>query len=145
MIPTKGELGRGHRERRSPHAGVMGDIRRLGLLLEEELFTAAKGVGAPFELVKWVADHGRLPVVVFTAGRIAPSADAALCLRLGTDCVFVGSGIHKSAEPSVRADPIAEATAPFRDPEILACASTGLGEPIRGIAELLQTRRLTCQ
>jgi pyridoxal 5'-phosphate synthase pdxS subunit len=126
---------------------ILGEIRRLGGLPEEELFASAKNLHAPFDLVKWVAEHGKLPVVMFTAGGIATPADAALCMQLGADGVFVGSGIFKSGEPSVRAKAIVEATTHFRDPEILARVSAGLGEPMVGIAtstlgasELLQTR-----
>ena len=148
MIRTKGEAGTGDIVNAVRHMrAVVGEIRRLGSLPEEELFTAAKNLGAPFELVKWVAEHGRLPVVMFTAGGIATPADAALCMQLGADGVFVGSGIFKSEEPSVRAKAIVEATTHFRDPEILARVSTGLGEAMRGIQtsglaaeELLETR-----
>jgi pyridoxal 5'-phosphate synthase pdxS subunit len=148
MIRTKGEAGTGDVVNAVRHMrAVFGEIRRLQNLPEEELFTAAKDLQAPFELVKWVAEHVRLPVVTFTAGGIATPADAALCMQLGADGVFVGSGIFKSEEPSVRAKAIVEATTHFRDPEILARVSTGLGEPMRGIenaslaaAELLQTR-----
>jgi pyridoxal 5'-phosphate synthase pdxS subunit len=148
MIRTKGEAGTGDVVNAVRHMrAVFGEIRRLQNLPEEELFTAAKNLQAPFELVKWVGEHGRLPVVTFTAGGIATPADAALCMQLGADGVFVGSGIFKSEEPSVRAKAIVEATTHFRDPEILARVSTGLGEPMRGIenaslpaAELLQTR-----
>jgi pyridoxal 5'-phosphate synthase pdxS subunit len=148
MIRTKGEAGTGDVVNAVRHMrAVFGEIRRLGTFPEEELFTAAKNLQAPFELVKWVADNGRLPVVTFTAGGIATPADAALCMQLGADGVFVGSGIFKSEEPSVRAKAIVEATTHFRDPEILARVSAGLGEPMRGIenaslpaAELLQSR-----
>jgi pyridoxal 5'-phosphate synthase pdxS subunit len=148
MIRTKGEAGTGDVVNAVRHMrAVFGELRRLQNLPEEELFTAAKNLQAPFELVKWVAEHGRLPVVTFTAGGIATPADAALCMQLGADGVFVGSGIFKSEEPSVRAKAIVEATTHFRDPEILARVSSGLGEPMRGIenaslpaAELLQTR-----
>ena len=148
MIRTKGEAGTGDIVNAVRHMrAVTGEIRRLGTLPEEELFTAAKNLAAPFELLKWVAEHGRLPVVMFTAGGIATPADAALCMQLGADGVFVGSGIFKSDEPSVRAKAIVEATAHFRDPEILARVSTGLGEAMRGIQtsglaadELLETR-----
>jgi pyridoxal 5'-phosphate synthase pdxS subunit len=148
MIRTKGEAGTGDVVNAVRHMrAVFGEIRRLQNLPEEELFTAAKGLQAPFELVKWVAEHGRLPVVTFTAGGIATPADAALCMQLGADGVFVGSGIFKSEEPSVRARAIVEATTHYRDPEILARVSSGLGEPMRGIenaslptGELLQTR-----
>jgi pyridoxal 5'-phosphate synthase pdxS subunit len=148
MIRTKGEAGTGDVVNAVRHMrAVFGEIRRLRNLPEEELFTAAKELRAPFELVKWVAEHGRLPVVTFTAGGIATPADAALCMQLGADGVFVGSGIFKSEEPSVRAKAIVEATTHFRDPDILARVSTGLGDPMHGIAnaslppaELLQTR-----
>ncbi len=148
MIRTKGEAGTGDIVNAVRHMrAVTGEIRRLGSLPEEELFTAAKDLQAPFELVKWVAEHQRLPVVMFTAGGIATPADAALCMQLGADGVFVGSGIFKSSEPSVRAKAIVEATTHFRDPEILARVSAGLGEAMRGLdtaamapEELLQTR-----
>jgi pyridoxal 5'-phosphate synthase pdxS subunit len=148
MIRTKGEAGTGDIVNAVRHMrAVTGDIRRLGSLPEEELFTAAKDLAAPVELVKWVAENGRLPVVMFTAGGIATPADAALCMQLGADGVFVGSGIFKSDEPSVRAKAIVEATTHFRDPEILARVSTGLGDAMRGLdtasmppEALLQTR-----
>jgi pyridoxal 5'-phosphate synthase pdxS subunit len=148
MIRTKGEAGTGDVVNAVRHMrAVFGEIRRIANLPEEELFTAAKNLQAPFELVKWVAEHGRLPVVTFTAGGIATPADAALCMQLGADGVFVGSGIFKSEEPSVRAKAIVEATTHYRDPEILARVSTGLGEAMRGIenaglpaSELLQSR-----
>ncbi|MFN8186234.1 MAG: pyridoxal 5'-phosphate synthase lyase subunit PdxS [Gaiellales bacterium] len=148
MIRSKGEAGTGDVVNAVRHMrAITGEIRRLGSLPEEELFTAAKTLQAPFDLVKWVAEHQRLPVVLFTAGGIATPADAALCMQLGADGVFVGSGIFKSSEPPVRARAIVEATTHFRDPEILARVSTGLGDPMAGIAtstlgaaELLQTR-----
>jgi pyridoxal 5'-phosphate synthase pdxS subunit len=148
MIRTKGEAGTGDIVNAVRHMrAVMGEIRALGSLPEEELFTAAKELQAPFDLVLWVAEHRRLPVVMFTAGGIATPADAALCMHLGADGVFVGSGIFKSEEPSVRAKAIVEATTHYRDPEILARVSAGLGEPMRGLdtasmpaEELLQTR-----
>ncbi len=148
MIRSKGEAGTGDVVNAVRHMrAITGEIRRLGGLPEEELFTAAKNLQAPFDLVKWVADNQRLPVVLFTAGGIATPADAALCMQLGADGVFVGSGIFKSSEPPVRARAIVEATTHFRDPEILARVSTGLGEPMAGVAnstlgaaELLQTR-----
>ena len=148
MIRTKGEAGTGDIVNAVRHMrSVFGTIRRLGCMSEEELFTEAKNLQAPFELVRWVAEHGRLPVVTFTAGGIATPADSALCMQLGADGVFVGSGIFKSAEPSVRAKAIVEATTHFRDPEILARVSAGLGDAMRGLEaaalapeQLLETR-----
>src|ERR687886_161086 len=148
MIRTKGEAGTGDIVNAVRHMrSVFGTIRRLGCMAEEELFTEAKNLQASFELVRWVSEHGRLPVVTFTAGGIATPADAALCMQLGADGVFVGSGIFKSSEPSVRAKAIVEATTHFRDPEILARVSAGLGDAMRGLEaaalapeQLLETR-----
>ena len=102
---------------------------------EEELYAEAKELRAPYELVRWVAENGRLPVVTFTAGGIATPADAALCMQLGADGVFVGSGIFKSGDPALRAKAIVEATTHYRDAEILARVSAGLGEPMVGISD----------
>src|SRR5438093_12030022 len=102
---------------------VFGSMRRLGSLDQDELFTEAKNHQAPHELVRWVAEHGRLPVVTFTAGGIATPADASLCMQLGADGVFVGSGIFKSGNPEQRAKAIVEATTHFNDAEILARVS----------------------
>jgi pyridoxal 5'-phosphate synthase pdxS subunit len=148
MIRTKGEAGTGDIVNAVKHMrAVFGGIRRLQSLAEEELYSEAKELRAPHELTKWVAQHGRLPVVTFTAGGIATPADAALCMQLGADGVFVGSGIFKSEEPSVRAKAIVEATTHYNDPEILARVSAGLGEAMRGLStaalapeELLETR-----
>ena len=148
MIRTKGEAGTGDIVNAVRHMrSVYGHIRRLGTMAEEELYTEAKELQAPLELLTWVAENGRLPVVTFTAGGIATPADAALCMQLGADGVFVGSGIFKSADPMSRAKAIVEATTHFSDPEILARVSTGLGEPMRGLdaaalppEELLETR-----
>jgi pyridoxal 5'-phosphate synthase pdxS subunit len=148
MIRTKGEAGTGDIVNAVRHMrSVFGGIRRLGVLPADELFTEAKNLQAPYELVKWVAENGRLPVVTFTAGGIASPADAALCMQLGADGVFVGSGIFKSADPSTRAKAIVEATTHFEDAEILARVSQGLGEPMLGLSaaaipehELLETR-----
>jgi len=148
MIRTKGEAGTGDIVNAVRHMrAVFGGIRRLQSLGEEELFSEAKNLAAPYEYVKWVAEHGRLPVVTFTAGGIATPADAALCMQLGADGVFVGSGIFKSEDPMSRAKAIVEATTHFNDPEILARVSTGLGEAMRGLSasglapeELLETR-----
>jgi pyridoxal 5'-phosphate synthase pdxS subunit len=126
---------------------VFGAIRRLGCVSDDELYTEAKELRAPLELVRWVAEQGRLPVVTFTAGGIATPADAALCMQLGADGVFVGSGIFKSADPATRAKAIVEATTHFRDADVLARVSAGLGDPMRGLAasalapeELLESR-----
>jgi pyridoxal 5'-phosphate synthase pdxS subunit len=148
MIRTKGEAGTGDIVNAVTHMrAVFGAIRRLGALAEEELYTEAKNHQAPVELVKWVAENGRLPVVTFTAGGIATPADASLCMQLGADGVFVGSGIFKSGDPEKRARAIVEATTHFRDAEVLARVSAGLGEPMVGIStaslapeELLETR-----
>jgi pyridoxal 5'-phosphate synthase pdxS subunit len=148
MIRTKGEAGTGDIVNAVTHMrAVFGHIRRLGALREDELYGEAKELRAPFALVKWVAEQGRLPVVTFTAGGIATPADAALCMQLGADGVFVGSGIFKSSNPDVRAKAIVEATTHYRDPEILARVSRGLGEAMLGLQaagipqeELLETR-----
>jgi pyridoxal 5'-phosphate synthase pdxS subunit len=148
MIRTKGEAGTGDIVNAVTHMrAVFGAIRKLGSLAEEELYTEAKKHQAPVELVKWVAEHGRLPVVTFTAGGIATPADASLCMQLGADGVFVGSGIFKSGDPEKRAKAIVEATTHYNDAEILARVSAGLGEPMVGIStasldpsELLETR-----
>jgi pyridoxal 5'-phosphate synthase pdxS subunit len=148
MIRTKGEAGTGDIVNAVTHMrAVFGHIRRLSSLAEEELYTEAKNVQAPYELVRWVAEHGRLPVVTFTAGGIATQADASLCMQLGADGVFVGSGIFKSGDPERRAKAIVEATTHYSDPEILARVSAGLGEAMVGIStqsldpsQLLETR-----
>ena len=113
---------------------LFGAIRKLGSLAEEELYTEAKNHQAPVELVKWVAENGRLPVVTFTAGGIATPADASLCMQLGADGVFVGSGIFKSGDPEKRAKAIVEATTHFLDPKLIAEVSRGLGQAMRGIS-----------
>jgi len=145
MIRTKGEAGTGDVVNAVTHMrAVFGGIRRLGALREDELFAEAKNLQAPYELVRWVAENGRLPVVTFTAGGIATPADAALCMQLGADGVFVGSGIFKSGDPDKRAKAIVEATTHFEDARILADVSAGLGEPMVGIssASLLDADRL---
>src|SRR5436190_166549 len=126
---------------------VFGAIKRLGAMDPDELYTEAKNLQAPVELVRWVAENGRLPVVTFTAGGIATPADAALCMQLGADGVFVGSGIFKSGNPSDRAKAIVEATTHYNDAEILARVSRGLGDAMSGLSaaalrpeELLETR-----
>jgi pyridoxal 5'-phosphate synthase pdxS subunit len=148
MIRTKGEAGTGDIVNAVTHMrSVFGGIRRLQSLREEELYSEAKELRAPYELVRWVAENGRLPVVTFTAGGIATPADAALCMQLGADGVFVGSGIFKSGNPETRAKAIVEATTHFSDPKVLAEVSAGLGEPMVGIStasldpsQLLETR-----
>jgi pyridoxal 5'-phosphate synthase pdxS subunit len=148
MIRTKGEAGTGDIVNAVTHMrAVFGGIRRLQSLREEELYSEAKELRAPYELVRWVAENGRLPVVTFTAGGIATPADAALCMQLGADGVFVGSGIFKSGNPETRAKAIVEATTHFNDPKVLADVSAGLGEPMVGIStasldpsQLLETR-----
>jgi pyridoxal 5'-phosphate synthase pdxS subunit len=133
MIRTKGEAGTGDVVEAVRHARtVLGDIRRLKNMPEEELMTFAKEIGAPYELVKETRDLGRLPVVNFAAGGIATPADAALMMQLGVDGVFVGSGIFKSGDPAKRAAAIVKATTHFRDPGILADISRGLGEAMVG-------------
>jgi pyridoxal 5'-phosphate synthase pdxS subunit len=135
MIRTKGEAGTGDIVNAVTHMrAVFGAIRRLGALREDELHAAAKEHRAPYELVRWVAENGRLPVVTFTAGGIATPADASLCMQLGADGVFVGSGIFKSGDPETRAKAIVEATTHFDDPKVLADVSTGLGQPMVGIS-----------
>jgi pyridoxal 5'-phosphate synthase pdxS subunit len=135
MIRTKGEAGTGDVSNAFRHMrAVFGGIRRLGSLAPEELYTEAKNLQAPYELVKWVAENGRLPVVTFTAGGIATPADAAACMQLGADGVFVGSGIFKSGDPSTRAKAIVEATTHYNDAEVLARVSAGLGEAMVGIS-----------
>ncbi len=133
MIRTKGEAGTGNVVEAVRHMRTINEeIRRLTVTPREELMTAAKQMGAPYDLVVWVAENGRLPVVNFSAGGIATPADAAMMMQLGADGVFVGSGIFKSADPAARARAIVEATTHYDDPQILAEVSRGLGEPMRG-------------
>jgi pyridoxal 5'-phosphate synthase pdxS subunit len=134
MLRTKGEAGTGNVVEAVRHARtVFGEIRRLQTLDEDELFTAAKNLQAPYELVRQVAESGRLPVVNFAAGGVATPADAALLMQLGVDGIFVGSGIFKSGDPARRARAIVEATTHYNDPEMIAEVSKGLGEPMVGI------------
>ena len=134
MIRTKGEAGTGDVVEAVRHARtVLGDIRRLQNMPEEELMTFAKEIGAPYELVKETRELGRMPVVNFAAGGIATPADAALMMQLGVDGVFVGSGIFKSGDPARRAKAIVEATTHYRNAEILARVSENLGQPMVGI------------
>lgn len=134
MIRTKGEAGTGNVVEAVRHMrAVQGEIRWLQSLRPEELVAAAKKLGAPYELVREVAEKGRLPVVNFAAGGIATPADAALMMQLGADGVFVGSGIFKSSDPVARAKAIVAAVTYYNDPYVLAEVSRGLGEPMRGI------------
>ena len=134
MMRTKGEAGTGDVVEAVRHArSVLGEIRRLQNMPDEELMTFAKELGAPYELVKETKALGRLPVVNFAAGGIATPADAALMMQLGVDGVFVGSGIFKSGDPARRAKAIVEATTHFRNADILARVSEKLGEPMVGI------------
>src|SRR5947208_13553601 len=147
MIRTKGEAGTGDIVNAVTHMrAVFGAIKKLGAMSSDELYSEAKDLRAPIELVRGVAGQGRLPVVTFTAGGIATPADAALCMQLGADGVFVGSGIFKSGrdirddrdgwidDVARRARAIVEATTHFDDPKILADVSTGLGQPMVGIS-----------
>jgi pyridoxal 5'-phosphate synthase pdxS subunit len=148
MIRSKGEAGTGNVVEAVRHMrSILGEIKRLGSMDEDELYAAAKNHQAPYELVRFCAENGRLPVVTFTAGGIATPADAALMMQLGADGVFVGSGIFKSSDPAAMAVAIVKATTHFADPQIVAEVSFGLGDAMAGkeIAELgeqglLQTR-----
>jgi pyridoxal 5'-phosphate synthase pdxS subunit len=134
MIRTKGEAGTGDVVEAVRHArAVLGEIRRLTTMAEEELMAYSKEIGAPYELVKETKELGRMPVVNFAAGGIATPADAGLMMQLGVDGVFVGSGIFKSGDPARRAAAIVKATTHFRDAGILAEVSKNLGEPMVGI------------
>lgn len=134
MIRTKGEPGTGNVVEAVRHMRkVMGEIRYLQNLPKEELMTAAKEMGAPYDLVVKVAELGRLPVVNFAAGGIATPADAALMMQLGCDGIFVGSGIFKSKDPVARAKAIVAATTHYNDPKILAEISRDIGEAMPGI------------
>ncbi len=134
MIRTKGEAGTGNVVEAVRHMRtIMGGVRRLQNLPEEELMTEAKNLGAPYELVVEVARTGKLPVVNFSAGGIATPADAALMMRLGAEGVFVGSGIFKSGDPLARAKAIVKATTHFEDAAIIAEVSRNLGEPMVGL------------
>lgn len=134
MIRTKGEAGTGDVVEAVRHARtVLGEIRRLQNMPDEELMTYAKNIGAPFDLVKETKELGRLPVVNFAAGGIATPADAALMMQLGVDGVFVGSGIFKSGDPAKRANAIVKAVTHYQNPEILAEVSKNLGEAMVGI------------
>ena len=148
MIRTKGEAGSGNIVEAVRHMRkVTGHIKRLTTLGPEELMTEAKELGAPYELVRSVAQNGRLPVPNFAAGGIATPADAALMMQLGAEAVFVGSGIFKSSDPASRARAVVQATTHYKDADVLAKISEELGEAMPGIEtsklaekDLLQTR-----
>jgi len=148
LLRTKGEAGSGNIVEAVRHMRAVQDgIRRLTVLPREELMTEAKNLGAPYDLVCWVAEHGKLPVPNFAAGGIATPADASLMMQLGAESVFVGSGIFKSEDPPSRARAIVLATTHFNDPKMVAEASKGLGIAMRGLEirtipedQLLQVR-----
>ena len=134
MIRTKGEAGTGNIVEAVRHQRlIQGQIRELKGLLPEQLMTFAKEIGAPYELVREVHETGQLPVVNFAAGGIATPADAALMMQLGSDGVFVGSGIFKSSDPARRAKAIVEATTHFNNPSVIAEVSKGLGDAMQGL------------
>ena len=134
MIRTKGEPGTGNVVEAVRHMRmVRSEIRRLQNMPREEMMSAAKEMGAPYELVLQVAEAGSLPVVNFAAGGIATPADAALMMQLGCDGIFVGSGIFKSSNPAVRAKAIVAATTHYNDPQVLASISGDLGEAMPGL------------
>ena len=134
MIRTKGEAGSGNIVEAVRHMrAVVSGIRRLTTLSPEELMTEAKNLGAPYELLRWVAKSGKLPVPNFSAGGIATPADAALMMQLGAEAVFVSSGIFKSSDPAQRAKAIVQATTHFKDPDVLARVSEELGDAMVGI------------
>ena len=148
MIRTKGEAGSGNIVEAVRHMRTVTDeMRRLTTRGPEQLMTAAKDLGAPYDLVRLVAETGKLPVPNFAAGGIATPADASLMMQLGAESVFVGSGIFKSDDPAKRAEAIVEATTHYEDPEVLVRVSEDLGEAMPGIemgtleeGQLLQTR-----
>jgi pyridoxal 5'-phosphate synthase pdxS subunit len=148
MIRTKGEAGSGNIVEAVRHLRqITYDIKKLTILGDEELMSESKRLGAPYEIVRMVAKDGRLPVPNFAAGGIATPADAALCMQLGAESVFVGSGIFKSSDPAVRARAIVKATTHYKNPKAVLEASEELGEAMRGLdvakmaaEDLLQTR-----
>jgi pyridoxal 5'-phosphate synthase pdxS subunit len=148
MIRTKGEAGSGNVVEAVRHMRqVVSDMRQLTTLRSDELMAAAKDLGAPLDLVQFVAENGKLPVPNFAAGGIATPADASLLMQLGAEAVFVGSGIFKSKDPAARAKAIVEATTYYDKPEVVARVSEGIGEAMPGLdvakldeKELLQTR-----
>ncbi len=146
MIRSKGEAGTGDVSNATMHMRkISGEIRRLSSMSEDELYVAAKELQAPFQLVKEIAETGKLPVVMFVAGGIATPSDAAMMMQLGAEGVFVGSGIFKSDNPEQRAEAIVKATTFFDDPAVIAKVSRGLGEAMVGInvAELPDAQRLS--
>ncbi len=148
MIRTKGEAGSGNIVEAVRHMRALTTgVRRLAALGAEELMAEAKTLGAPYDLVRWVAANRRLPVPNFSAGGIATPADAALMMQLGAEAVFVGSGVFKSSDPERRARAIVQATTHYQDPDVLARVSEELGDAMVGLetsklaaGELLQTR-----
>jgi pyridoxal 5'-phosphate synthase pdxS subunit len=148
MIRTKGEAGSGNIVEAVRHMrAIVSGMKRLTTLGPEEMMTEAKNLGAPYELVRWIARTGKLPVPNFSAGGIATPADAALMMQLGAEAVFVGSGIFKSSDPAKRAKAIVQATTHFKDPDVLVRVSEDLGEAMVGLEiskmaekDLLQTR-----
>ncbi|HEX5836709.1 MAG TPA: pyridoxal 5'-phosphate synthase lyase subunit PdxS [Anaerolineales bacterium] len=145
MIRTKGEAGTGDVVEAVRHARtVLGDIRRLTTMADEELMSYAKEIGAPYELIKETKELGRMPVVNFAAGGVATPADAALMMQLGVDGVFVGSGIFKSGDPARRAAAIVKAVTHYQDASILADVSKDLGEPMvgRNISQMPETEKI---
>jgi pyridoxal 5'-phosphate synthase pdxS subunit len=134
MIRTKGEAGSGNIVEAVRHLrSIRSQMRRLTTLSPEELMNEAKELGAPLALVKMVAQTGKLPVPNFAAGGVASPADAALCMQLGAEAVFVGSGIFKSENPEKLAHAVVEATANYLDAQVLASCSRGLGKAMGGI------------
>ena len=134
MIRTKGEAGTGNIVEAVRHARkVLGEVRRIQNMTNDELMSTARDLRAPYELVREIHDTGKLPVVNFAAGGIASPADAALMMQLGVDGVFVGSGIFKSERPQVMAEAIVKATTHYNDPKILADVSKGLGDAMPGL------------
>jgi pyridoxal 5'-phosphate synthase pdxS subunit len=134
MIRTKGEAGTGNVVEAVRHMRtITGEIKQLTSMDEDELFRSAKELRSPYELVKWVAENGKLPVVNFSAGGLATPADAAMMMQLGAEGVFVGSGIFKSEDPAGRGKAIVEATTHYNDPEVLARVSTGLKKAMAGL------------
>jgi pyridoxal 5'-phosphate synthase pdxS subunit len=145
MIRTKGEAGTGDVVEAVRHARtVLGEIRRLTTMAEEELMAYAKEIGAPYELIKETRELGRMPVVNFAAGGIATPADAALMMQLGVDGVFVGSGIFKSGDPAKRAAAIVKSVTHYQDASILAEVSRNLGEPMvgRNISQMPESEKM---